>query len=85
VGSTAYELIIAKGIAARKSNMNSMQNAQNSNQNRNKPRSASTVAPQAGETPIQRAGNFMGNSISSEDERKALWAEMIGASKNRAF
>lgn len=85
VGSTAYELIIAKGIYARKSNMNSTQNAQNSNINRNKPRSASTIAPQSGETPIQRAGSLMGNSMSSEDEKKALWAEMVGASKHRSF
>lgn len=89
VGAAAYEMIIAKGIAQRvqKSNMNSYENVQksNTNPNRNRPKSASTVSPQAGETPIQRAGNFMGNSISSEEERKALYAEMIASSRNKAF
>lgn len=84
VGSTAYELIIAKGIA-QKSSKNLPSYAQNTNPNRNKPRSASTVAPQAGETPIQRAGSFMGNSESTDDERKALYQEMINSSRNRAF
>jgi hypothetical protein len=78
VGSTAYELILAKGIAQRKATK-----IQQQSPNRNMPRSASTVAPQAGETPIQRAGNFMGNTIASEDERKALYQEMISSSRNR--
>jgi len=84
VGAAAYELIIAKGIAQR-SSKNTASYAQQSNPNRNKPRSASTVAPQAGETPIQRAGNFMGNAISSEDERKALYHEMINSARNKVF
>ena len=83
VGAAAYELIVGKGIAQKKTPLSHL--AQSSNPNRNKPRSVSTIAPQTGETPIQRAGNFMGNSISSEEERKALYAEMINASRNRAF
>lgn len=82
VGATAYELIIAKGIAKRQTSViNPIAQARNNN----KPRSASTVRPQSGATPIQQASNFMGNSISSEEERKALYAEMVNSSRNKVF
>jgi len=82
VGATAYELIIAKGIAKKQPTaMNPIAQARNNN----KPRSASTVRPQSGATPIQQASNFMGNSISSEEERKALYAEMVNSSRNKVF
>ncbi len=83
VGSAAYEMIMAKGIYKKPSNTLHQLANQVSTKNASKPRSVSTVAPQTGETPIARAGNFMGNSISSEDERKALYAEMLNASRNR--
>jgi hypothetical protein len=84
VGAAAYELIVAKGIHSPKKN-NIQQLVQSNNPNKNRPRSASTIAPQSGETPIHRAGNFMGNSISSEEERKALWKEMVDCMPNKQF
>lgn len=83
VGSAAYEMIMAKGIYKKPVNTLKQITESNINRNASKPRSVSTVSPQAGETPISKAGNFMGNSISSEDERKALWSEMLGAARNR--
>lgn len=73
VGAAAHEMIVAKGIYRKPA----MQ-ANNSIVNRNlaKPKSASSIAPTSGETPISRAQNFMGASISSEDERRAIWKEM---------
>ncbi|CAM5999021.1 unnamed protein product [Sphagnum balticum] len=86
VGSAAYELIKAKGIYKPKANtLNQLAQSSNVSRNQAKPRSVSTVAPQTGETPIQAANNFMGNSISSDAERKALYAEMVASSRNRAF
>lgn len=86
VGSAAYELIKAKGIYKPKANtLNQLAQSSNVARNQAKPRSVSTVAPQTGETPIQAANNFMGNSISSDAERKALYAEMVASSRNRAF
>jgi hypothetical protein len=85
VGSAAYELIVAKGIYKKPSKLSTSSASQQIARNQNKPKSVSTVAPQSGETPIQRAGNFMGNSIASEDERKALYQEMINSSRHRSF
>lgn len=86
VGSAAYEMIMAKGIY-KKTASNVLNNLSSLNISRNssKPRSASSVSPQAGETPISKASNFMGNSISSEEERKALYAEMVNASSHKSY
>lgn len=86
VGSAAYELIKAKGIyKPQATTLNQIAQSNNVARNQAKPRSVSTVAPQTGETPIKQANTFMGNSISSDDERKALYAEMVNSSRNRAF
>ena len=83
VGASAYELIKAKGIYKAPTNALQQITSGSANRNVNKPKSASTVSPQTGQSPIQQASNFMGQSISSEDERKSLWAEMNAASRNR--
>lgn len=83
VGASAYEMIKAKGIYKAPTNALQQITSGNANRNVNKPKSASTVSPQSGQSPIQQASNFMGQSISSEDERKSLWAEMNAASRNR--
>lgn len=44
-----------------------------------KPRSANTVAPQSGDTPLNKAGQFTGGAM-NEEQRRALWADM---QKNR--
>jgi len=81
VGSAAYEFIIAKGIYKKPRNpLNQI--VSSTYKNVSKPRSASTVSPQSGESPIKQANSYMGNSISSEDERKAIYAEMLAASRS---
>jgi hypothetical protein len=83
VGSAAYELICAKGIAQPKKN--TLQKiAQTSNPNKDRPRSASTISPQSGPTPLHKAGTSMGNSISSDEEKKALWQEMVNCSRSKS-
>lgn len=79
VGSAAYEMIIAKGIYKKPKVVSDAVVQRNTA----KPRSSSTVAPQATESPISKAHNFMGNTIASEDERKALYREMVQAAGNR--
>lgn len=76
VGSAAYEMIMAKGIYKKPVSQTLSSIASNASRNLSKPKSASSVSPQAGETPIKQANSFMGNSISSEEERKALYDEM---------
>lgn len=84
VGSAAYEFIMAKGIHKKPTSViNKLTANQAAARNQAKPKSVSTISPQSGDTPVSRASNFMGNSISSEDERKALYAEMVNASRNK--
>lgn len=83
VGSAAYEMIIAKGIYKKPANSLSQIASNSSSRNQSKPRSASTVSPQVGESPIKQANSFMGNSISSEEERRSLYEEMLKSSRNR--
>lgn len=83
VGSSAYEMIIAKGIYKKQVSPLNQLTQTNIARNQAKPRSTSTIAPHAGESPIKQAASFMGNSISSEEERKALYAEMLHSSRNR--
>lgn len=79
VGSAAYEMIIAKGIYKKPKAVSDAVVQRNTA----KPRSASSIAPQATESPISKAHNFMGNSIASEEERKALYREMVQAAGGR--
>jgi hypothetical protein len=83
VGAAAYEMIIAKGIYKKPMNALNQITNQVISRNQSKPKSASHVSPQTGDTPIQSAHSFMGNSVSTEDERKALYAEMVAASRNK--
>lgn len=86
VGSAAYEFIVAKGIYKKPESVLNQLSQTNVARNQSKPKSVSTIAPQSsGDTPIKQASNFMGNSISSEAERKALYEEMVNSSRNRAF
>lgn len=82
VGSAAYEFIMAKGIYKKpKTPLNQI--VDSATRNQGKPRSVSTVSPQQGDTPIQKVASYMSNTISSDDEKKALWAEMVASSTNR--
>jgi len=81
VGAAAHEMIMAKGIY--KKTILPSNNANNAKRNAAKPASASQVAANSGTTPIARANSYMGNSISSEDERKAIWAEMQSSAYGR--
>ncbi len=84
VGAATYEFLIAKGIYKKpKSPISQIVNS--ANRNAGKPRSISSVSPQSGDTPIKQASNYMGSSISSEDERKQLWAEMSFAARNKNY
>jgi hypothetical protein len=84
VGAAAYEMIVAKGIYKKAANTLTQLAQGNSNiaKNQQKPRSVSTVS--TGESPIKKAANYMNNnSISSDEEAKQLYAEMISSSRNR--
>lgn len=84
VGAAAHEMIIAKGIYKKSADtLKSIAASNSSVRNKAKPASASQVAANSGTTPIARANSYMGNSISSEDERKAIWAEMHQAAYGR--
>ena len=83
-GSTAYELIIAKGIYKKPVNtLKQMAQSDVISRNLSKPRSSSSISPQAGESPIKQANVYQSNSISTDDERKAIYAEMVAASRNK--
>lgn len=84
VGAAAYEMIVAKGIFKKPANTLSQLAQGNSNiaKNQSKPRSVSTVS--TGESPIKKAANYMtNNTISSDEEAKQLYAEMISSSRGR--
>ena len=82
VGSAAYEMIMAKGIYKKTANvLSQISQGNNIAKNQARPRSLSNVSP--GKSPISKANEYMSNSISSDAEAKALWAEMNAASRNR--
>ena len=86
VGAAAHEMIIAKGIYKKPSNaLNQIVQSSNIARNQSKPKSASTISPQGGDTPITKASNFMGNSISSDEEKKAIWAEMKQYARHNTY
>lgn len=82
VGSAAYEMIVAKGIYKKPANtLSQITQSNNIAKNQAKPRSLSNVSP--GKSPLSKANEYMGNSISSDAEAKALWAEMNAFARNR--
>lgn len=83
-GSAAYEFIIAKGIYKKETNaLNQIVHSNTAQRNANKPRSASTVNPQASDSPIKQANAFMNNRASTDEENKAIYAEMVAATRNK--
>lgn len=83
-GSAAYELIKAKGIYKDQGqSLRQMAQSDTIARNLSKPRSSSSIYPQAGESPIKQANVYQSNTISTDDERKALYAEMLAASRNK--
>ena len=86
VGAAAHEMIIAKGIYKKPSNaLNQIVQSSNIARNQAKPKSVSTISPQGGDTPISKASAFMGNRDSSDEEKKAIWAEMKKYSRNSSY
>lgn len=85
VGAAAHEMIMAKGIHKKKPS--AINQVTSINRNQSKPKSSSMVSPQHGNdpsSPIKTAHSFMGNNISSEEERKQIFAEMVQYSRNRS-
>jgi hypothetical protein len=85
VGAAAYEFIMAKGIYKKSKPTNPINQIVN-NANASRPRSASIANPQAGESPIKQANAFMSQGrANTDEENKALFAEMLASSRNKGW
>ncbi len=85
VGAAAYEFIMAKGIYKKAKPTNPINQIVN-NANASKPRSASIANPQSGESPIRQANAFMTQGrANTDEENKALFADMLAASRNKGW
>jgi hypothetical protein len=78
VGAAAYEFVVAKNIYQKPKNTLQQMTQGSASRNAAKPRNAATISPQSyGDSPIRNASTFMSPSMSSDEEKKNLYREML--------